>query len=416
MYLREKRLKLFKVKNVIMTVLAVVILVISVFDILNLISSYQDDWYTILHAKSTPGSIIGIIFSVLALTEMGLSRRMIHEATFYSSYFEGSLDGYIRFEELASVTGCSLKTVAKKIRIYLRLYMKDFEVRRNNGGNQIELYSKRTLCECKNCGAAIDKRVYFTGTCGYCGSSDLHAKILAGNRFYSISHDVKLGTNRSSYYKNKHNSTKQVVFIILAALAATVAIIMTCYSLDLASKYIDKAYLREVLLDPDSHLRSYELIKRELRGNIIFGCTIGVCLYILALRRIRRIKLIYAADNFASFFARNKTPFIPAENITKAFSRKGISQVRRTIRMGYLEHCTLEMHEDKLNVALVKKIVKDTCPSCASPIVGAVDESYVCKYCGKCIMGVIEKNDSKTIYTLQTGISQDQYFSERRTE
>ena len=38
-----------------------------------------------------------------------------------------------------------------------------------------------------------------------------------------------------------------------------------------------------------------------------------------------------------------------------------------------------------------KKIVKDKCPSCSGPIVGAVDENYVCNYCGKQIMGVVEK-------------------------
>ena len=74
--------------------------------------------------------------------------------------------------------------------------------------------------------------------------------------------------------------------------------------------------------------------------------------------------------------------------------RKGLRRVRNSIRMGYLEHCTLEMHEEKLKVALAKKIVKDTCPSCAAPITGAVDEDYVCKFCGNRIMGVIEKGKS----------------------
>ena len=38
-----------------------------------------------------------------------------------------------------------------------------------------------------------------------------------------------------------------------------------------------------------------------------------------------------------------------------------------------------------------KKIVKDTCPSCAAPITGAVTKDYVCKYCNNKIMNVIVK-------------------------
>lgn len=49
------------------------------------------------------------------------------------------------------------------------------------------------------------------------------------------------------------------------------------------------------------------------------------------------------------------------------------------------------MHDGRMVAALAKKIVKDQCPSCGAPIVGAVDENYVCQYCCRVIMGVIEK-------------------------
>ena len=51
------------------------------------------------------------------------------------------------------------------------------------------------------------------------------------------------------------------------------------------------------------------------------------------------------------------------------------------------------MHKIQVKAELPepKKIVKDQCPSCGAPIVGAVDENYKCSYCGNTIIGVIEK-------------------------
>ena len=115
---------------------------------------------------------------------------------------------------------------------------------------------------------------YFTGTCPYCKSSDLFAKILTDQRFYSISSDVEKGNQDASFY---------------------------------------------------------------LSGG------------------------------------------------------RKIQKVRKAIHKGDLINCTLEVHQKELVVALAKKIVKDKCPSCSGPIVGAVDENYVCNYCGKQIMGVVEK-------------------------
>ena len=68
-----------------------------------------------------------------------------------------------------------------------------------------------------------------------------------------------------------------------------------------------------------------------------------------------------------------------------------IEKVRKAIHKGDLINCTLEVHQKELVVALAKKIVKDKCPSCSGPIVGAVDGNYVCNYCGKQIMGFVEK-------------------------
>ena len=99
------------------------------------------------------------------------------------------------------------------------------------------------------------------------------------------------------------------------------------------------------------------------------------------------------AEDCAICFSKSTKPFIPTSEIPsiQAKGEKKIRRVRGALRNGYLSHCTLEMHDDEMKVALAKKIVKDTCPSCASPIVGAVDENYTCQVCGNRIMGVIEK-------------------------
>ena len=77
----------------------------------------------------------------------------------------------------------------------------------------------------------------------------------------------------------------------------------------------------------------------------------------------------------SEYFAKSEKPFILASDIPSVKGKgQKIRQVRGALRSGYLAHSTLEVHDDELKVALAKKIVKDTCPSCAAPIVGVVDE------------------------------------------
>ena len=62
-----------------------------------------------------------------------------------------------------------------------------------------------------------------------------------------------------------------------------------------------------------------------------------------------------------------------------------------TIKEGYLRGCTPEKHGGTLRIALAKQIVKDRCPGCGAPIVGAITENHSCRYCGRLIFGVIRK-------------------------
>ncbi|MDE5891651.1 MAG: hypothetical protein K2H45_01875, partial [Acetatifactor sp.] len=57
MYLREKRIKILKIKNVIFVILGIFFVAASVYVIASLISHYHDNLKTVLEAKATPDCI-----------------------------------------------------------------------------------------------------------------------------------------------------------------------------------------------------------------------------------------------------------------------------------------------------------------------------------------------------------------------
>ncbi len=93
MYLKEGRLKKLKIKNIIFSVVAIFNLVFSVYFQLYLVIRYWGDTFTLMHAANTPAFIFWIIVGPLMLIEVGVSVINIGDARFYSSYFEGDLDG-----------------------------------------------------------------------------------------------------------------------------------------------------------------------------------------------------------------------------------------------------------------------------------------------------------------------------------
>lgn len=185
-YLREKRIKILKIKNVILAVIGIFCVASSVFVMVSLVSHYHDDLQTVLEARATPDCVKAVIIGVICLLIAGISRRLIEDANFYSGYFEGDLSGYISYGDLAEVTGKSADSVKRQLHIFRKIYMKGYEPEIVNHTEQVVLNSKKCICECKHCGAPIEKRIYFTGVCPYCGSSDLFARVLTGSRFYSI--------------------------------------------------------------------------------------------------------------------------------------------------------------------------------------------------------------------------------------
>ena len=368
-------------------------LLFGAYIMLDLLIYYRNDIETALNAKAMPGSIDAVLMAIVFLFVVLLSRKLIGDARFYSSYFEGSLYQHISIKDLAAVSGKPAFVVAIELFLFRFLYMKNYKFETIEGKKVIELYSKRTLCECKNCGAPIDKSIYFAGTCSYCGSSDVFAKILAGDRFYSISNEVQKGMNCPTYYEGKNLDVKKSLSAVFAVVGLGVAALMVFLIADSVSNYNNKEYLREKLFDTSNHLYSYDAIRSELISLIIFAGVLLIILLVLAARRFYKLFFINEAETCAVYFSKCSSPFIPAEELPtiKAKGNKKMRRVRGALKNAYLSHCTLEVHDEVMKVALAKKIVKDTCPNCASPIVGAVDENYTCQVCGSRIMSVLEK-------------------------
>lgn len=395
MYLREKRIKILKVKNVILVIVGLFLVAASVYVLVSLISYYHDNLKTVLEAKATPGSVRNIIIGVIFLLIAGISRRLIGDANFYSSYFEGDLSGYIQYSDLAEVTGKSAGMVKLQLHLFRRIYMKGYELEIVERTEQVVLNSKKCMCECKQCGASIEKRIYFTGICPYCGSSDLFAKVLTDSKFYSIENRMSEGIKKPEFYSVKGIIMKKCLFLLYLSLGLSAIIIGTIYCLDNAAHYNNKEYLTKVLLSGESPYSSFALIKADIMDSIIFGVVFILAFIPVVINRCKKIKYVFVADDCSHYFSHCETPFVDVENLPvlriKSNRKRELKSVRGALRQHYLLNCTLEKHDDVLKVALAKKIVKDQCPSCGGAIVGAVDEHYQCRYCGNVIMGVVHK-------------------------
>ena len=395
MYLKEKNIKLLQLKNTICTIIGVFSILMCGNYIVSEFTYYRDDLNTALNAVSMKSSILWFIIGTILLITVNISRNRIKNATFYSSYFEGDLDGYVAYRSLAEITGLSIKKVRRQLYFYRICHMKNYKLKEENGEGFVELHSKKCLCECKNCGAHIEKRIFFTGICPYCSSSDLFAKVITDNQFYNISSDFKSGMKRPDYYTDRKLNVKKALSVTLLMLCTFIAIVSLMMTLDETQHYFDQEYQKEILFSPENHLSSYALIKADILDSIIFGLILFLIFMPLAISMLRKTITAFRAGICANFFAKCQTPLVKTKEIHDFGIMSGrkmkLKAVRSSIRRGYLIHCTLEIHNSEPMVALAKKIVKDQCPSCGAPIVGAVDENYVCQYCHRLIMGVIEK-------------------------
>lgn len=391
MYIREKIIKFLKIKNAISSVIGIFLIAVSTADMVSLITYYWGDWQTIKTAKRTPGSVTGFIVGTILFVCAFISKKMIRDAYFYSSYFEGDLYGNIKYSDLTSITGKSIHSIKIQLLFFRVIYMKNYKIKTINGVNQIELHSKKCTCECRNCGAVIEKSVYFTGICTYCKSSDLFAKVLTGNRFYSITNQMSGDRRNPEFYSLKNLKIRKALFMCGLCFGLIIFFIALFACIEQIVNYNDKEYLTDVILSGTSY-SSYELIKSEILENIIWLIVLILTMVPLICAMGLRLIDIFTTDVCSKFFSNCKTPFVKATDLPVLKNKKhGIKSVKGAICRYYLLNCSFEKHDDVLKVALARKIVKDECPSCGASIVGAVDKNYTCKYCGNMIMNVICK-------------------------
>lgn len=394
MYLKEKLIRFLKIKNIILLVVGIFLLFTSVWIMLSLMSTYWGDWETVVNAKATPECILYSIIGIIFIADSVISRILTGKASFYSSYFEGDLDGVISYEELSEVMLKSKSRIKFELKLFRILYMKKFDFSKEQGNETIMLFSKKVLCECKNCGAPIEKRIYFTGICPYCKGSDLFARVLTDNKFYSISNDISCEKNNPSYYTPKFFNAKKSLCIINICIISVLLFIFLAFGLDSVANYFDEEYLTDTLLSGESY-SSFELIRGELMDNILLSAVFAPVLIIVLFFLIKRFLAIRTADKCSYQFSQCTVPFLNIGKLSISIgshnSKHSLKSILKAINYRYLKNCSIEKHGGIFKIALAKKIVKDICPYCGGAIVGAVDEHYKCNFCHRIIMGVISQ-------------------------
>lgn len=182
------------------------------------------------------------------------------------------------------------------------------------------------------------------------------------------------------------------VYLCLALCAVALGTIICLGNI---ADYNNEEYLKKVLLSGESPYSSFKLIKAEIMDLIIGGAVIALAFVPVTVSRCKKIKYVFAADECSQYFSKCKTPFVSVGSLpvikNNSNKKRGLKWVRGALRQRYLLNCTFEKHGGMLKVALARKIVKDQCPFCGGPIVGAVDEHYQCRYCDNVIMGVVQK-------------------------
>ena len=308
MYLKNGLISFLKVKNVILLILGIFFTAASASNMIELIVYYFGDWFTIIHANSTLGSVFLFIIGVLMIVCSRGSRRLINDACFFSSYFEGDLNGYVDFAELAEVAGRTTSQIKSRI----ALLMKNFRVIKTVNYQYpeiIELYSKTVTCSCRSCGGWMEKRVYFEGRCPYCGSSDLTAQVVSGQRVYFINDNAGRKPNYPDYYKASSLNAKRIAYAVGFGIALFFVFIFFIVFMTFVSNYNNEDYLREILLSGRSY-SSFELIRASMMNVIIFSAFGLVAVGSALVFTFVRMLSIENAQRYARRFAQFPAPFI----------------------------------------------------------------------------------------------------------
>ena len=401
MYLKNAWIKFLKVKNVILLFLGIFFTAATASNMAELTVYYFGDWYTIMNAESTLGSIAQFLIGAMMIICSRGSRRLINDACFFSNYFEGELNGYVDFAELAEVTGKTTAQIKSRIALMQLLYMKNFRVIKTEGYRYpeiIELYSKTVTCSCRSCGGWMEKRVYFEGRCPYCGSSDLTAQVVSGQRVYFINDNTTRKPYNPAYYEGSPLQPKRIGYAVGFGIELFFFLIFLIVFLTMVNNYNNEPYFRDMF---SSSMTSFSLFQSGLLNAIIFFAFALAAIVLTVPITFSRMSNIEHSQSLARDFAQWQKPFISLQEFDRmqrekySYStippEKRYKNIVEAIKEGYLRGCTPEMHGGVLRIALAKQIVKDRCPGCGAPIVGAVTENYSCRYCGRMITGVIRK-------------------------
>lgn len=387
MYLKSKWIALLKFKNILFLLAGLFFTIMSIGDIVSLIVYYWGQWDTIIYARSTPESASLFFIGCIMLICMKISSNSIKKSYFYSSYFESELYSDVGYDELSKVTGDTADKARRELHILRKLYMKRFSFVQNNDGEHVELYSKTVECRCKNCGAVIDKKVYFAGICPYCQTSDIFAAVITDNQVYSIKNDTSKDKYNISYYLQKGFWIKFIFRILALSLSITALLVFIFITIYYIGRYNDYEYLQELVLSGEGYA-SIELNQKNILNFILFDIFFGVLFIPVILVCGKKSSLMSKALNFSHTFVHANSPFL---NFSVLQTKKPAVFLRKIIQNGYIKNCTIENHNGKMKIALAKKIVKDSCPSCGAPVTGAVNENYICEFCKNRIIKVIEK-------------------------
>lgn len=397
MYIRKRRLTLLTIKNMVFFLLGMILAILGIVNLLSLFIYYHGDMEVLRYAASTPSSIRDFIVGMLLVVIAYVSQNLISDARFYFGFLECDLDGIVRYEDFSAVTGRKPELIEKEFRFLMPFYMRGFVFAEEEKQLVIKANDRKILCNCNNCGAQIERSMYYIGQCAYCGGSSLSARVLTEKRFYSIQSENAVIGHEAGYYRKENLNRKRILTLIIGTVMASIVLIMICYSISQINDYLHydafiSDYYHGVLFEGKPE-QLYRDIKPEgVLDGAVWGIGFALCFGVIAAVALRIFYLSDVACRCADFLSRRKkqTPFITAGEINKKLGmKKAFPKLDRAIRRGYLKNCTFEKTNKSVKFAVAKTVQKDKCPFCAGAIVGAVDESYQCRYCGRKIMDVV---------------------------
>lgn len=330
-----------------------------------------------------------LVLALLGILELWISnwlKSAVLEARFLENVFANDLDGRIDACELSEVMGKDEKRIFNKLERLKNLCMQGFRVNREGKNFCVELESKKTKCICKNCGGEMEKKIYFTGVCPYCGSLDIFAQVISGNKLYSILHTKNESAESYFYVTSDADESMQRKEILMCMLHAGIMFF----------------YLVCALLSVSDVMNG----EREVSLPIAFA-VFSVPFLFYMLKHYWNFVYIATARRFSKCAADITEPFISlqvifVESLRNKYNifvsrpkdcseKKKLKAFREIQKRGYSRNCSLIHTEDGLRIGLKREIKKGVCPMCGSPLTGTLQDQCKCNYCGYVINDAIGK-------------------------